>query len=164
MSNLKKESHATPHDALFKRVFGQVEKAQAFLSESLKESIDFKSLQIEPGEYINRKLGDTSSDLLYSAKFKNSENSLYFYFLFEHKSTVDRGLPQQLLGYMNRIWKKLDRKINLPVIMPILFYHGTEKWGDTPGCCGFCRGTSGCKCRVCFRCSGTWVPVRRRSP
>ena len=55
----------------------------------------------------------------------------YVYFLFEHKSYPSKGVAFQLLNYMVRIWeqkikKELDQKI--PVVIPLVVYHGKDKW------------------------------------
>ena len=51
----------------------------------------------------------------------------YVYLLFEHKSKVDKHVSLQLLGYMTSIWKKTVPR-PLPVILPVVFYQGREKW------------------------------------
>ena len=52
----------------------------------------------------------------------------YVYLLFEHKSKVDKHVSLQLLGYMtSSIWKKTVPR-PLPVILPVVFYQGREKW------------------------------------
>jgi hypothetical protein len=51
----------------------------------------------------------------------------YVYLLFEHKSKVDKHVSLQLLGYMTSIWKKTAPRL-LPVILPVVFYQGSEKW------------------------------------
>ncbi len=57
---------------------------------------------------------------------------MFIHLLLEHQSTVDRWMPLRLLGYMVRLWE-LWRKQNpdaaeLPGIIPVLFYHGTDEW------------------------------------
>ncbi|HNW47377.1 MAG TPA: Rpn family recombination-promoting nuclease/putative transposase, partial [Thermotogota bacterium] len=64
-------------------------------------------------------------DLLFRVKMQQEE--AYVYLLFEHKSKVDKHVSLQLLGYMTSIWKKTVPR-PLPVILPVVFYQGREKW------------------------------------
>ncbi|MFH0943761.1 MAG: Rpn family recombination-promoting nuclease/putative transposase, partial [Planctomycetota bacterium] len=56
------------------------------------------------------------------------------YLLFEHKSSQDRWLVLQLLIYVTRIWawyrKNNGDDCRLPMILPIVFYHGEERWSQ----------------------------------
>ncbi len=55
----------------------------------------------------------------------------YIYFLFEHKSYPARYIAFQLLKYMIEIWEtkiKKEELNKLPVIIPLVIYHGTERW------------------------------------
>ncbi|MBC3798665.1 Rpn family recombination-promoting nuclease/putative transposase [Acetobacterium tundrae] len=70
----------------------------------------------------------------YSRTHKSEANQRdgYLYFLFEHKSYTSKNVVLQLLNYMVRIWEQKAVKENarqIPVIIPILIYHGKEKWG-----------------------------------
>lgn len=56
--------------------------------------------------------------------------------LVEHKSAVDRRIGLQLLRYLVRIWERVDREAGgrgaLPPIVPLVVYHGVERWAG-PG-------------------------------
>ena len=58
----------------------------------------------------------------------------FVYMLFEHKSYPDKFVAVQLLRYMGAIWdqwlkgQKGETTARLPVIIPIVFYHGAETW------------------------------------
>src|SRR5699024_2790439 len=55
----------------------------------------------------------------------------YLYFLFEHKSYQALDISFQLLGYMLQIWNQKiikEKATTLPIIIPLLFYHGERKW------------------------------------
>ncbi len=61
------------------------------------------------------------------------DGRIYLYLLFEHKSQPDMGMRLQLLRYMTRIWEKeWKRRSALSAILPIVFYHGQEKWHYSP--------------------------------
>ena len=78
----------TPHDAVFKAVFEQPEHAAAelqhVLSADLVAAIDWSSLALEPGSFVDEELADQHSDLLFSASAKGSGESVLVYLLFEH--------------------------------------------------------------------------------
>lgn len=58
-----------PHDALFKRTFGQPEhaagKLRAILPPALVAALDLSTLRLAPGSFIDEALADCHSDLLY---------------------------------------------------------------------------------------------------
>jgi predicted transposase/invertase (TIGR01784 family) len=56
------------------------------------------------------------------------------YLLFEHQSTADRTMPFRLLRYMTRIWERFAKDApgeRLPVIIPLVLYHGERAWMGT---------------------------------
>src|SRR5699024_4381873 len=123
------------HDKLFKETFSDVEVAQDFLQHYLPprllKYIDVTSLEMLNDSFIEEKLLDSRSDLLYEAII-NGEKA-YVYFLFEHKSYPTKDIALQLLGYMLEIWKReLDKKKTdvLPLIMPLVIYHGKSRWTE----------------------------------
>jgi ribosomal protein S4 len=57
--------------------------------------------------------------------------------LVEHKSEPDRWAALQLLRYMIGVWSRLkaDKKLDrgrLPEIVPVLLYHGRQRWHRPP--------------------------------
>jgi len=56
----------------------------------------------------------------------------YLYLLFEHKSYPDRWIALHLLCYQVKIWelfvKQNKRAKALPVIIPMVLYHGKQRW------------------------------------
>lgn len=122
-----------PHDKLFRETFGDVEVAEDFLThylpEALLEVVDLKSLEMLNDSFIEEKLQDSQSDLLYETMI-DSEKA-YVYFLFEHKSYPTKDIALQLLGYMLEIWKReVDKKKAevLPFVVPLVIYHGKSRW------------------------------------
>lgn len=56
---------------------------------------------------------------------------VYVYLLFEHKSRPEPQVAFDLLRYMVQIWDRTRNKKAaecLPHIIPIVFYHGKERW------------------------------------
>jgi len=122
-----------PHDKFFKETFSNVEVARDFMQNYLPEPIlkivDLQTLDIQKDSFIDENLKETFSDMLFQAKINQRDG--YLYFLFEHKSYTSKTVALQLLNYMVRIWEQKAIKENvrqIPVIIPILIYHGKEKW------------------------------------
>ena len=121
-----------PHDAFFKRNFGNIEIAKDFLQNYLPrnvvKTIDLNTLEKENGSYVDEEFQNVQSDLLWKTKINNNEG--YIYILFEHKSYKDKKVIFQLLKYMLKIWEeKYDKTKNkIPIIIPIVVYHGETIW------------------------------------
>ena len=122
-----------PHDKFFKETFGKVEVAKDFLNNYLPESImkivDMSTLEPQKDSFINKKLQEVFSDMLFRVNIDNKEG--YIYFLFEHKSYTSKNISFQLLKYMTEIWESKinkERIKELPVIIPLVIYHGKNKW------------------------------------
>lgn len=122
-----------PHDKFFKETFSDIHTARDFLQNYLPEEIlaliDLESITPQKDSYIEKELEETFSDLLFQAKINRSEG--YIYFLFEHKSYPSKGISLQLLKYIVNIWeqkRKESKADKLPVIIPMVVYHGKEKW------------------------------------
>ncbi|HWO19591.1 MAG TPA: Rpn family recombination-promoting nuclease/putative transposase [Kofleriaceae bacterium] len=129
-----------PHDALVKAVLGKPEHAQgvlrAVLPEALAEALNWSTLTLRPGSFVDLALKEQHTDLLYSATWRDG-SELLVYFLFEHLSAPpkkDSLLAFRLLRYQVRIWenwlaKHQDAK-SLPMIIPIVMYHGVTPWSE----------------------------------
>ncbi len=122
-----------PHDKLFREIWSNQQEALSFLEnylpDDILELIDPDSLEISKDTFIEEELKDLYADLLYRVKFKDEPG--YIYLLFEHKSYPDRLIHLQLLGYLHRIWKlhvKQTGNKRLPMIVPLVLYHGKTKW------------------------------------
>ena len=127
----------TPHDALFKSVFQQPENAAAELQHVLPaehvSAIDWSTLTLEPGSYVDEALADQHSDLLFSATAHASGERVLVYLLFEHQSTADPKMALRLLSYMVSIWKRFstDDKTKaspLPLIVPAVLSQVVGGW------------------------------------
>src|SRR5690625_709827 len=125
-----------PHDKLFKETFGDLEVTSDFINQYLPKEIldiiDVESLTSIKDSFIQEELKDSYSDLLFNVKIGDEEG--YLYFLFEHKSYQALDISFQLLGYMLQIWnQKLikEKTTTLPIIIPLLFYHGEKRWNNT---------------------------------
>ena len=127
----------TPHDGLIKNVFTDVENArgelQTMLPPALVKRLDWNTLRVEPGSFVDEVLKERHSDILYSVRFLDDPTKLAFlYLLFEHQSAPDHWMPFRLLRYDVRIWEYFlknnpDAK-HLPIIVPVVLHHGKDGW------------------------------------
>lgn len=122
-----------PHDKFFKETFGKVEVAKDFLNNYLPDSImrivEIDTLEPQKDSFINKKLQEVFSDMLFRVNINNREG--YIYFLFEHKSYTSKNISFQLLKYMLEIWESKmnkERIEELPIIIPLVIYHGKSRW------------------------------------
>jgi hypothetical protein len=136
MANTKNPKSRKPHDAIFKDVFSQPDNArgvlQSVLSAELVAAIDWSTLKLEAGHYVDSKLASSQSDVLYSASLCDGTPALV-YCLFEHQSKSDPLMPLRLLKYMTRIWDRWlagrrSRPDRLPAIIPVVMSHAQGGW------------------------------------
>jgi len=131
-------STPTPHDALFKAVFGQPEHARgalrAVLPVAIAEALDWATLAACPGSFIDPRLNGQHTDLLFSVSWRAGGDALV-YVLFEHQSAPDDWMAFRLLRYLLRIWERWrteqagpGTRKTLPVVLPVVLYHGAEPW------------------------------------
>ncbi|MEM6322025.1 MAG: Rpn family recombination-promoting nuclease/putative transposase [Bacteroidota bacterium] len=133
-----------PHNNLFEKVMELPDAAVAlvkhFFPKDIVESLDLTSFRQQPTSYITEELAPYFSDIIYACKKKDEE--VFISILFEHKSKYE--LPDlQLLSYTVNGYKKQEnkwkaakkkeknrkRKKFIPtLILPVLLYHGREKW------------------------------------
>ncbi|MBS4536666.1 Rpn family recombination-promoting nuclease/putative transposase [Clostridium sp. D2Q-14] len=121
------------HDATFKEVFSQKRIAKDFIENNIpKEVLDIinmESLELQKDTFINEKLQENFSDLIYRVKINNKD--AYISFLLEHKSYKDKMVIFQIQKYILESWMTIIQKENkeeLPIIIPLMIYHGKEKW------------------------------------
>jgi predicted transposase/invertase (TIGR01784 family) len=130
---------SSPHDALFKRVFGQPEHARgtlrAVVPAVLAEALDWQTLALRPGSFVDAALTHQHTDLLYSATWRDGGEALV-YLLFEHQSAppTEGLMAYRLLRYQDRIWERWradhPKAKTLPMILPIVMYHGMTPWSE----------------------------------
>ncbi len=120
------------HDKYFKEVFSKKEEATAFLKGSLPEelvrNINFDSLAPLKDSYIDEELKENFSDLVFTCKYKGKKE-IKIALLFEHKSKPVQYPHFQLLKYLIKLWDADLKQKRKPVpVIPIIFYHGKERW------------------------------------
>jgi predicted transposase YdaD len=122
-----------PHDLFARYTFGHPERAEAELRAVLPphvvSEVDWSSLRRESGSVVDPELRETESDLLFTARLRTGR-SLLLYVLLEHQSSVDRWMALRMLRYVVRQvehWRQAHPESSLlPVIIPLVMYHGPE--------------------------------------
>lgn len=123
-----KSHSSTPHDSAFKGFMSKVENARDFfdihLPDHIKQLCNFDTLAITNSSFIDKQLRSRLSDVLYSVETQQGEG--YLYMLVEHQSPPDKLMGWRMMYYafsaMNQHLQQGYR--NLPLVIPILFYHG----------------------------------------
>ncbi|AKJ03262.1 Rpn family recombination-promoting nuclease/putative transposase [Archangium gephyra] len=122
-----------PHDLFARYTFGHPERAAAELRTVLPahvvSEVDWTSLRREPGSVVDPELRETESDLLFTARLRTGQ-PLLLYVLLEHQSSVDRWMALRMLRYVVRQverWRtEHPESSRLPVIIPLVMYHGVD--------------------------------------
>jgi predicted transposase YdaD len=122
------------HDTLFKHVFSDPDNAaaelRAVLPARIARAVDWSTLRLEPGSFVDSDLAERHCDLLFSADLAGRR--AYLYFLFEHRSKPDPWMPLRLAGYVLRIWEDVRRREperhTLPLVIPVVLHHGPRGW------------------------------------
>ena len=122
-----------PNDKFFKGAVSLIEVARPLVEETMPPEIldkfDLDTLEIDPNSYINDELKENFSDVVWSCRLKNSNRRRKIAFLFEHKSYKPAYPHFQIMDYQRGAWRMQIAGGNTPErIVPIVFYHGTEKW------------------------------------
>lgn len=129
---------STPHDAVFKQFMTHPETARDFLDIHLPPHLlalcDLKTLRLESGSFIEENLQARHSDVLWSLQTRHGTG--YVYALLEHQSTPDKQMTFRLMRYaLAAMQRHLDAgNEKLPLVIPILFYHGSVSPYPFPMC------------------------------
>jgi predicted transposase/invertase (TIGR01784 family) len=121
-----------PHDTIFKAAFEHPAHAAGLFREvlpaSLVAAIDWDTLALEPGSFVDAALKKSHSDLLFSAQLGGRKVLLYV--LLEHQSRVDRRMSYRVLRYVTRIWDRHLDQVGepLPLIIALVVSHAPGGW------------------------------------
>ena len=125
-----------PHDHLFRSVFRDEAEAAALLRAHLAEpvagAVRWSSLARQDVTFIDDRLRDSESDLLFAVRRKTDGAPAWLYVLLEHQSKPDPLL--RLLKYSVRIWER-DRRRHpndklLRPNVPLVWYQGRYRWRE----------------------------------
>jgi predicted transposase/invertase (TIGR01784 family) len=123
-----------PHDKFVKSTFSDPDNARAFLQghlpHNLTRRIDWTTLSLASGSFIDPEFAATSSDLLFTAQIEG--HPAFLYILFEHQNAEDPLIGLRLLTYMVRIWNDHLRTnlgvTKLPPILPLVLAQDNKPW------------------------------------
>ena len=127
-----------PHDSLFRFVLKIKENAlsciEGHIPSHLLEIMELETLEICKDSFIDSKLKDYFSDILYKVNLKD-ETPAYIYLLFKHKIYYNKYINLKLLKNIIKIKKiflkkkkKKKKKDKLPIVLPLVIYHGSDNW------------------------------------
>ncbi|HMV46453.1 MAG TPA: Rpn family recombination-promoting nuclease/putative transposase [Blastocatellia bacterium] len=118
-----------PHDAFFRRVFSDPAVAAEFLCRYLPPAIsaalDLTRIELEETSLTDQRLRRHAADLLFRVRLIGGGEA-YILILLEHKSTPDERVALQVLRYSVLKWDRMA--LPLPLIIPVVVYHGAKPW------------------------------------
>jgi predicted transposase/invertase (TIGR01784 family) len=125
------------HDTLFRQTMSHKDVAADFLRNYLPARVTrhlcLETLSVAKDTFVAADQRAHYSDMLYAVRLVGGKKA-FVYMLFEHKSRPDRFVALQLLRYMLEIWelhrKQLRGGRSLPLIIPIVVYHGRSRRQD----------------------------------
>ena len=121
-----------PHDRLFRKIESVKENCRDLIEstfpQELVDKLDLDTLENDNTSYLDKKLKEYYSDLVYNCKYKGS-GKIKISILFEHKSYKPKNEYLQLLRYILAIWEHAsENNEDIPVVLPVIFYHGETEW------------------------------------
>lgn len=127
------------HDAFVKRVLGKPEHARDFLRLHLPPEVvahlDMTTLRTAKESFVGKSLRQYFSDLVFHLQSVTGE-PVGVYLLLEHKSASHPQVNLQILRYMMALWRrhqdKKQKPALLPVVVPLVLYHGSQRWQPKP--------------------------------
>lgn len=135
MSSSSRRRH--PHDLVFRFTFSRVVHARGALrvlvGDALEPSLDWSTLRLEPGTYVEEALRGSMSDLLFSVCFRGSALRALGYLLWDHQRQPDRMMPLRLHNYGGRALHDYTLRGDaipgyVPTLIPILVFQGPGEW------------------------------------
>lgn len=122
-----------PHDLLFHDAMSNIAIATSFfmthLPADIQQHIDLSTLRLCDGKHVSPQREASHTDILYEVKINGVGGYLSLH--VEHQSTADPLMPFRMLRYLCRIMeadikKKKGKNKKLPLIIPVVYYHGKQ--------------------------------------
>ncbi len=120
-------------DELAKLILSQrlpaIDFAKEYLPDDVKKIVNIDTIKVEKESYIEESLKKKYSDIVYSIKTIDNERETFVYVLLEMQSTPDYNIAFRLQKYTHLLLQRhLKKKQPLPLIVPMVVYHGTKKY------------------------------------
>ncbi|MGI9322993.1 MAG: Rpn family recombination-promoting nuclease/putative transposase [Pseudomonadales bacterium] len=133
---IKQPNTTSPHDKLLKKVFEIREFACAFIEDHMPwlwEQIKAEAERISETFVDEETLRALQCDIVLKMLIESPEALRIAFMIMEHKSYRDDKAPMQLLKYITAFLERYaadnpGELTNLPPVIPVLLYHGSEKW------------------------------------
>lgn len=129
---------SSPHDSFFRSLLDDSQLALDYFKSALPGHIirmlDLSTLKRLPDSYVSAELEKTMSDAVYLCTRADGRGHVAVCLLTEHKSYRDNYTSVQIGGYLFSGYQHQIRQKQktLTPIIPILFYHGRQKWEYWP--------------------------------
>jgi recombination-promoting nuclease RpnB len=124
-NQIKKTKINNIHDKYIKSVLGDVETARSFLKcylpHNLIPLLNLDYLKPVKGSFVDDKLKEHFTDLLYKTKTKDGKG-VFIYTLIDHKSNYDKFSAVKFLKYVALLYDKYYSN-KMPIVIPILLYN-----------------------------------------
>ena len=118
--------HPHPHDRIFREIFAATDAQQDLVMMALPPEITSR-FRLETIRDAGQESAGGRADLVLTVETIDNTTE-YVYVLVEHKSrTTAPMVAVQLMGYVAEIMKR-HVKPPVPIVHPLVFYHGREKW------------------------------------
>ena len=125
---------SSPHDALFRGVFGNPARAAELLCHllprRLARRIDWSSLRAVDRTFVDDALRRRHADLVFTARVSGRRTLIFL--LLEHKSSPHRLTVFQVVVYIVRLWERWlaqhPHSKSLPAVLPFVLAHGKRRW------------------------------------
>ncbi len=124
-------------DAKYKSLFSHPrvcrDLLRSIVSKELADRLDFDTLQAMPTEFVDARLGQQRSDMVWRVNFREGGGELYVVVLTEFQSTVDQDMPLRMVKYTSQIYTELRKEKRspgekLPPVVPVVVYSGEARW------------------------------------
>ncbi len=124
-------------DAKYKSLFSHPrvcrDLLRSIVSKGLADRLDLDTLQTMPTEFVDARLGQQRSDMVWRVSFREGDGELYVVVLTEFQSTVDQDMPLRMVKYTSQIYTELRKKKRspgekLPPVVPVVVYSGEARW------------------------------------
>lgn len=126
------------HDSFSRKILSDNEIAtdyfKSYLPSNISEKLDFSTLAEVAHTYVSKELRQRFADIVFTCSIRSETDrevraNVKISILIEHKSYVDKFAPLQIGSYLfSGYLKQIKNEEDLMPIIPILFYHGREKW------------------------------------
>lgn len=125
------------HDKFAKSVFSDTsifgDLLRQFLPGKIAGQVDYSTLKLLENGHVTEQISEHFSDLVYECRLLDGHPATML-FLMENKTNAPRFPHVQLNKYQQGRWEKaiIEKAKKLPLVIPIVLYHGQRRWPNRP--------------------------------